>query len=35
MNNKKNKYLSDKLYKIAELLKKLNEEVHKLSKLLT
>ena len=35
MNNTKNKYISDKLHKIAELLKKLNEEIHKLSKLLT
>ena len=34
MNNNKNTYIKEKLYKIAELLKKLNEEIHKLSKLL-
>jgi len=35
MNKSNSKYIKEKLYKIAELLKKLNEEIHKLSRLLS
>jgi len=35
MGKKENSYLKEKLYKISELLKKLNEEIHKLSRLLS
>tara|TARA_R110000824_G_scaffold275630_1_gene464278 strand:+ start:283 stop:390 length:108 start_codon:yes stop_codon:yes gene_type:complete len=34
MDKKENTYIKEKLYKISELLKKLNEEIHKLTKLL-
>ena len=34
MSKKENTYLKEKLFRISELLKKLNEEIHKLSKLL-
>ena len=35
MNKSRNTYIEEKLYKIAELLRKLNEEIHKLTKLLS
>jgi len=35
MSKKENTYLKEKLFTISELLKKLNEEIHKLSKLLS
>ena len=35
MGKKENTYLKEKLYKISQLLKKLNEEIHKLSRLLS
>ena len=34
MGKRDNTYLKEKLYKISELIKKLNDEIHKLSKLL-
>jgi len=34
MSKKENTYLKEKLHTIAELIKKLNEEIHKISKLL-
>ena len=34
MDKKESTYIKEKLYKISELLKKLNEEIHKLTKLL-
>ena len=34
MSKKGNTYIEERLYKIAELLKKLNDEIHKLSKFL-
>ena len=34
MGKRDNAYLKEKLYKISELLKRLNDEIHKLSKLL-
>jgi len=35
MSKNNETYIKEKLYKISELLKKLNEEIHKLSKLLS
>jgi hypothetical protein len=35
MSKKENTYIKEKLFKISELLRKLNEEIHKLSKILS